>query len=49
MRLDGIVVVLLMLLPFAFPKIPNILTFIYWNVISLAYLFYIAIKRWEFV
>ncbi|MET1124452.1 MAG: hypothetical protein ABWW66_04210 [Archaeoglobaceae archaeon] len=45
--LECLAVVVLMLLPFVFPKSADLTTYAYWLVLTAAYLVTIAVRRWE--
>ena len=44
--LEGLIVILAMLVPFAFIKTYNLLTYVYWCVVVAIYLVYITLSRW---
>ncbi|MBO8182005.1 MAG: hypothetical protein H0Z28_04325 [Archaeoglobus sp.] len=44
--LEGLIVILAMLVPFAFIKTHDMLTYAYWCVVVSIYLAYIALSRW---
>ncbi len=47
MRVDVLVVIAAMLLPFFAMKEENLVPFFYWFAVTALYLIYIAVRRWE--
>ncbi len=44
--LEGLIVILLMLLPFIAIKNHDLSTYIYWSTVTTLYLIYITLSRW---
>ncbi|MEM0022351.1 MAG: hypothetical protein QXD49_01775 [Archaeoglobaceae archaeon] len=46
MRVDVLVILLAMCIPFVAIKSMDLATYLYWTVVSALYLIYVALKRW---